>query len=188
LASNYKFCLLPLLVLLVCPGAAAGEIKHADVRHSKGIYHLDLEVIIDAGIETTYAIVTDYDQLDRLSDLLINSSLVAAPEEGQKQLSLLARTCILIFCFNVRVVNELRETGTHTILTTIIPAQSDFKSGTTSWNFQENGSSRSRMHVTGQVEPAFWIPPVIGPILIKRKIIRETRKIIEQIELLAKDA
>ena len=35
------------------------------------------------------------------------------------------------------------------------------------------------------MEPDFWIPPIIGPLLIKRSLLREAEYTIDRIEALA---
>jgi hypothetical protein len=37
------------------------------------------------------------------------------------------------------------------------------------------------------VEPDFWIPPLIGPWLIKRKLLSETLETVDNLEQLAKN-
>ena len=55
-----------------------------------------------------------------------------------------------------------------------VPALSDFRRGIYRWRLQsENGATR--MQFTALLEPDFWVPPVIGPWLIKRKLLDEVR-------------
>jgi hypothetical protein len=47
------------------------------------------------------------------------------------------------------------------------------------------GAGLSRIVLDCEVVPSFWIPPVIGPWVIKRKMLEEGRETILRIEALA---
>ena len=175
------------MACLVCQSTVAGEVQHAGVWRSDDVYYLDLAASIDADLDTVYRIATNYNELEQVSNLLLETDLINSPAAEGKRLHVLARSCFLIFCFKVRVVNDLAETD-HTIHAAIVPALSDFKSGSTTWKFQRLDDNNSRMQVTGELVPDFWIPPVIGPFVIKRKMVREARKIIDHIEQLGGNA
>jgi hypothetical protein len=48
--------------------------------------------------------------------------------------------------------------------------------------------SHSRIKLYSELEPAFWIPPLIGPYLIKQKMMSEAKKTIKRIEELMLNA
>jgi hypothetical protein len=164
--------------------AAAGEIRYAAVAYDKGVYTLEIVADINADGQAVHAIVTDYEQLETLTDILLEASLLSATEANPtKRLDLLARACFFIFCFRIKAVSAVEEDGVVGVSTTIIPGQSDFRSGRISWKIVPGTAGHCSMHVTGNFEPDFWIPPIIGPLLIKQKIIREAGAVLRNIEL-----
>lgn len=165
---------------------SAGQVNHSSVDYKAGVYSLSLDVEIDAAFETVREIVTDYANLDQLSNMLIESAMISSPDDKFKRRLLVARTCILFFCRNVRMVEDIEEVGSDVIITTIIPEQSDFKSGQSQWRLTELDNQRSRIEFKGTQEPDFWVPPLIGPILVKRKLLKEALKLIDNLEIMAK--
>ncbi len=171
--------------LLFSQPAWAGDIQSMEVEYENGVYRLDFDVIIDADLEAVRAIVSDYNQLSRLTDILIESTVLPSPDPDLIRRRMVTRACLLFFCMEAVAVEDVREMGIF-ILTTIIPEQSDFKSGTTEWQLTESDNGKSRITFHGEQEPAFWLPPVVGPLWLKGKLEREAEKTIERIEALAK--
>jgi len=172
-----------LLLLALTPLAVrSGELRHAEVRHRDGVYfvHIDAEIAADGN--KVHTIVTDFEHLERLSAVLDEASVDPAEP---RRLHLRGHTCILIYCFQVMAVGEVDVHNRELITATIIPALSDFKYGAFTWQLLARHRGACSVHIAGRVEPAFWIPPVIGPYLMRRKIIREAGKVIVRIEDLA---
>lgn len=177
---KYLFCL-----LLFTTTAQAGEVRYADVKYQDGIYKLVLDVDLDADRDTVYAIVTDYQKLHRISDALVETTLLSEDKTGKKRRRLVAKTCILFFCFTAKMTEDVEEINNEIVLTTIVPELSDFSYGKTEWRVTSLGQGRSRIHFDCQQNPDFWIPPVIGPLFMKRKMLSEARQTIERIEHIA---
>jgi len=165
--------------LLCCPKLAAGEVHHAGVEKDGPVYHLDLDATIEADPDTVFGIVTDYEQLHELSRVVQESHLQRL--NGTSRLTLLARSCILLFCFRVTAVSDLRE-DERTVYATIVPGAGDFKSGNTTWRFEQGENHSCRVRISGEMVPDFWIPPVIGPLILRLKVAREAGRIIGNIE------
>jgi len=171
----------------VCAPVAGGEIHHIDVQYKRGVYKLEFDATINADHESVYAVVTDYDNLDRLSAALVDSALISSPEDQTKRRRLVMKACVLIFCFKAKMVEKIEEIGKEIILMTIIPEESDFRSGNTEWRLTSINEEQSRIQFKSTEEPDFWIPPLIGPMILKRKLIREAKETLKQIEVLTSE-
>lgn len=172
-------------VLLACAlDAGAGQVRRAEVSHDKGTYHMVLDVELDADLDPVYAIATDFDDLERISPTVSEASRLPDPAPGIQRRKMVIRTCMLFFCMNADLVEDAVLSG-HTIVTTVVPEESDFKSGQTTWTMTSRGPGLSRIVLDCVAVPAFWIPPVIGPWIIKKKMMEEGRVTIERIEKLA---
>ena len=102
--------------------------------------------------------------------------------DGAHKRKLLVEQCILVFCFDLHFIEKVEAIGRQEFLATIIPEESNFRRGTARWQLEPLGTQRTRLRVMAEQEPDFWIPPVIGPAIIKRvfrKEIEETTKNIE---------
>ena len=172
--------------LFICTQIAAGEVQNAKVQHEDGIYTLDLTVVVASRFQPVHALVTDYDQLYRISEILIETSLLSEADAEIKRRRLVVRTCILIFCFTATMVEDVWE-DENIIITKIIPELSDYKFGETEWRVNPVDQKHSRIDLHSELEPAFWIPPFIGPYLMKKKMIGEAKKTISRIEALTRD-
>ena len=180
---------LALVVLLSWPlPSPAGEVTRADVQYDNGRYTLDFTVELAAQLAAVYAIVTDFDRIDRVSPSVIESKRLPNPDASDPSLErrkLVTRTCILIYCLNATMVEDVRRTSADVISTTMVPEFSDFRSGHGEWRLSEPRRGWSRIELHTELEPGFWVPPLIGPWLIKRQMLNEARATARQIEKLA---
>ena len=66
------------------------------------------------------------------------------------------------------------------------PALSDFEFCNETWTFAEQaGGTRVRYEL--HMDPKFWVPPAIGPYLIKRKLRNDGTDALDRIERVARD-
>jgi hypothetical protein len=66
------------------------------------------------------------------------------------------------------------------------PEKSDFHVSNETWEFEEEGDGTL---ITYQLEmrPKFWIPPVIGPYVLKKKLRDDGAGALDRIEAIAQD-
>lgn len=180
------------LVLLcmacICPGALAGEMHQAQVRYQDGRYLLDFAGVIDGRYDVVHGLVSDYAGLHRLSDAVLESEVLGSPHPGTQRVRFVGSVCILIFCFTKTLVVDVREHPEGVYHAAVVPALCDFKAGHGTWRFAAAGSGRTTVHYTGVQQPAFWIPPVIGPYILRHKLVQEAINAIKNLEQLARHA
>lgn len=175
------------LLLLICAAdIRAGTVESAEVGYQAGRYTLDLTMHIDGDPQAVYALVTDYDALERLSDTIMESELLDSSSGDHKRRRLVTRVCILFFCFRSAMVEDVVENGEGTIATTIVPALSDYRYGESVWRIAA-AESGARIHFQTTLEPDFWIPPLIGTWLLQQKMRTEAERTILAVERLARD-
>ena len=183
LAPIYFVCV---LYLLGCsPFTAAGEIQRAEVNYSGGRYTLAFDAVLDGRYEVIHKLVRDYANLNRYSDAVMESVILSTPSPGVQRLKFVAQVCILIFCFNKSLVVDVTEKPEGVFNATVVPALCDFKSGHGTWRFSAAGPSRTSIHYSGVQQPAFWIPPVIGPYILRHKLVKEAIETIKNVERFA---
>lgn len=174
------------LSLLLVDAVAASEIEKANLSYKRGAYNYEFTVLIDGAADTVRAIVTDYDHLKRLSDDIVESVLIERFDERNLKRRMWLNYCVLIFCFDLVFVEhvELKDNGD--IIAEIIPEESNFHWGKTIWRLEAVGDHQTRITVVAEQSPKFWVPPIIGPIIMKSTFLKEVRKTCENIEALAR--
>ena len=183
---EYQVRLVVFILLVAARTLVAGEIRQSSVEYDAGIYHLTFDVVIDATLDSVRPIVTDYARLDQLSSMVIQSTLLKEHAADKQRRLLVIRACLLMFCRNLKVVEDVVTAGPDQFATTLVPESSDFKSGMTRWQLTQVDKQRTRIEFEGYEEPGFWIPPLLGPVLVKRRLLKEAMAVMNNIELQAK--
>ena len=170
-------------VLLLMPAAVpAGDILASSVSHEGTVYTLSVTARIDAPLDTVYRSITDFDNLAAINPAIEESELLATPTVDTRRVRSVIRVCILMFCKRVEQVQDVTLLEGYAIEAVILPQGGDFRSGLAHWQLTASGAS-TEMLFTNTFEPDFWVPPVIGPWLIKRKLIREVTETAMYIEV-----
>lgn len=168
--------------------ASAGEIQSASVDYQQGEYNLVLSVKVNGNRDKVYTILTDQDLLPTLSDVIIKSETLPAAEGSHPDTvrhRLETRVCVLIFCFNTTTVEDMLISDTGTIQTTFVPELSDFVYGESEWQVLAIENSLTLINYRSKFRPDFWVPPLVGPMVVKRTMLKTATQIINNIESIA---
>jgi hypothetical protein len=172
-----------LAVLLLMPAcAAAGEILEARVTHTDGRYDLAIRARIDAPSDAVYRAITDYSNLAAINPDIEVSELLGTTLAGVSRVRTVINVCILVFCKRVEQLQHVTYPDAGTIEAVIVPEGSDFRSGFARWRLSSPATATTEMQFVETFEPDFWVPPVIGPWLIQRKLVREVAETTAYIE------
>ncbi len=174
----------PLLALLVCAARIeAGEVVTSQVEHQGREYAMLLVARIDAPRESVHDVLTDYAHLDRIISN-VELSRILARETETLRLLIVSYDCILVFCKRITQVQLVTEYDDGRIEAVLDPKHSDFESGELFWRIDADGSS-TRVSLNMRFVPNFWVPPVIGPWLLKRRLVSESEQTIMRLEQVA---
>ena len=132
LISTVQKRLVLLASLRLSAVVSAGEIQQASVEHKDGIYILELDVVVASQFAPVHAIVTDDENLEEISGILIKTSLLSDADAKIKRRRSVLRTCILFFCFTAKMVEDVWGKG-NSIITEIVTELSDYKFSETEW-------------------------------------------------------
>ncbi|MEA2094945.1 MAG: hypothetical protein U9P11_10325 [Pseudomonadota bacterium] len=163
---------------------AAGELVELDLSHERGVFHLRLEMILEAPHKDVHNVVTDYAHIYRLNPSIVESAVMEMLDDSVVRIKTLINDCILIFCRDILRVEDVRELGTGDIFAVIVPRLSNVKSGAALWQIQPLGS-HTRINYYLTLEPGFFIPPAIGTYLVKKKLQQEVLISFSNIERIA---
>jgi hypothetical protein len=160
-------------VLLLIPAVShAGKIIESSVTLDDGVYTINALALIDAPPATVFHIITDYEHLSSVNQSIRESRIIETYSPLRHRVRTVIRACILFFCRSVLQVQDIEQVGESRLVADIVPALSDFRQGRAEWELAGSGGGTS-MQFTAQLEPAFWVPPIIGPWLFRHKIINE---------------
>lgn len=176
----------PVVASFVAVGSAgAGEVEHADIEYRDGRYTIDLAVRLDAPPARVLEVVRDPDRLAEVSDAIVGVQILERPDSSRYLRKVHIEKCLLMFCFDKVMVEWIEGRPDGVILTTLIPERSDFAFGESRWTVRGIDGGATRVTLESEREPAFWIPPVIGPWMLTRTLTRETRTALGRIEAMA---
>ena len=177
-------CVFALLFMLgppCCPAVAAAETERAEISFEGRTYQYIFIARMKGDINAVHAVVTDYDHMQRINDDIVESRVLARYDNGELKRLLRLRHCILVFCFDMDFVERVRESPGH-IITIVVPEESTFLDGTANWQLQALDGGYTRISVSARQTPRFWIPPVLGPMILKRVFMQEVAETCANIE------
>jgi len=171
-----------LLAALISLQVDSAELTRAEIEFIGNAYKYEFQVNIDAPLEATRRVVTDYDNIKQINDGVIDSSVLEVYDENWLKRRLWLEHCILVFCFDLLFIENVRQNGPNEIVTTVIPEESNFKRGEAMWRLTALSDNRTQISVIAEQEPDFWIPPLVGKALMRRAFKKETEETTNNIE------
>ncbi|TVP60154.1 MAG: hypothetical protein EA351_00890 [Gemmatimonadales bacterium] len=162
------------------------EVIFVEVSHDSGVYHVRSSAHFSAPPASVWAVLTDYEHLTSISEIVVESRLLEEfAEDGSLRLHTLLRGCVSFFCRNVVRVEQLSSVWEREIVALVEPEHSDLKEGFTEWRFYPLEDGGTRVDLEMQVVPDFWIPPLIGPRAMRRRLLQDGTDAVGKIEKLA---
>lgn len=177
------WCLLLVVTALSSPASAA-EMLSVEVKHEKGTYTMNSEVWFDATVDQVYEIFRYWDNSTKFSSAIVESRDMPADEQGRPQFYVRNRACVLFFCKSFERQGYVESELNVVIFAFVDPENSDFHFSIESWRFFERDGGTVVVY-DFEMQPKFWVPPAIGPYLIKRKLKNDGGGAVNRIEVLA---
>lgn len=179
---------LSLGALAMATVASTATIETIDVDRDDGRYKLYAETMLDASPEAIRTVLTDYERFGRISSVYKEYGYLEPQADGTPTVFTTVGGCLMgrVFCREMTRVERLEVNRPGHIRTVALPEQSDFKRSISEWIIEPEGDG-SRMIYTLELEPDFWIPPLIGPWYLKRTLLRGGGDAIDRIERLAQE-
>ncbi len=160
------------IVLLLCSFAAAtaraGSVLHTDVTHKDDRYTVSFDMRIAAEHARVRRYLTDYARYGERFDS-ITESRILKQEKNKTELLLRLHSCVLFFCKTVTLVKRIETLPDGEIVARVDPSRSDFQFAEEHWRVLPDGKN-TRLQYRAELVPAFYVPPVIGPWVMKWRI------------------
>jgi len=161
--------LFPLLFIAMLQ-VDAGNLVELQVSDDDGIYHVKMVMEVHAPADYVRGVLTDYVHIYRLNPSIAESEILPSPGKDVVRVRTMLDGCVGFFCQRINRVEDIHKASSDDLAAEIVPDQSDMKSGRVVWKIHAVGD-QTLVSYQGYMEPAFFIPPLIGSYFVK-KIIR----------------
>ena len=157
-----------------------------EVDYVDGRYSMESVIWLDAGVDETYEVFSDFDLSTEFSGAIVESRNLEPDAQGRPGYYIRNKGCILFFCKSVVRQGYIESRDKRLLQAFTDASVSDFRFCEESWEFaEENGGTRVRYKLL--MEPDFWVPPAIGPYMIKRKLSSDGSDALDRIEAIAQE-
>jgi len=170
----------PLALLARSPGLA-----ELQVSETEGVYTINLVTQMQVPAHYVYRVLTDYEHIYRLDPAIIDSEILPAPDGAVVRVRTRIKDCIAFFCRTIDRVEDVRELKYGGLQARIVAALSNFKSGHAEWKIL-GSQGHTRVIYHAQMEPDFYIPPLIGSYFVKQKLRKNLLASFARIECIAR--
>jgi hypothetical protein len=151
------------------------------VRRDGARFLIRMQMAVNAPPPAVFRALTDYAALPRYNADLQAVRVESTTEPNRVRLFATIHTCVLLFCKTLhqeQIMTATVNAGGGVLQSEWVPQHSDFKEGHGRWTVTPCASGRlpTCMEVQIELVPAFPVPPVIGPWLIRRKMYEEAQR------------
>ena len=166
------------LGLLLVPLLAAGAAPDVKIEPRGSGYAIRVESDINADAGISWQVITDYNHLaDFVPDMRASRIISAA---GQPlQIEQTGKAGFLIFRFTLDVVLEIEETPPLKLTFRAIRGNMRHMRG--EWRIDKS-TQGIRLVYAAELEPSFWVPPLIGPAVLRNDISNQVAGVVREIE------
>ncbi|MFK5985566.1 MAG: hypothetical protein QM479_09085 [Pseudomonadota bacterium] len=135
-------------------------------------YHFLVKTQLNANANTLFDLLTDYNNINKLDKSILSSRIIS--EKGALiRVETISYDCIGPFCQQLKHTQDVQSFNNKVIVAKTIPQQSDYRFGYMQWYIQPiiNNSQleQSLITLTIELEPDFWLPPIVGDYFFKQK-------------------
>ena len=176
-------CAAAVLFLQGLPSFAA-ELKDVSVERKDARYHLSSTTYFDATQSQLYKILTDYEQFPRFANAFVEAENREPDEQGRPQFYTRMEGCVLLFCKSYIRYGHLELKPEYDIVAIVDPELSNFNYSRERWQLIPEGKGTIMIY-DFEMEPGFWVPPIVGPYVIKRALRSNGNAAVNRIEALA---
>jgi len=172
-------CILPLVL-----GAGIAMATDADVGRTGSGFQIRATVEAAASVELCYAVLTDF---DRLSDFIpgMLSSRIVSPAGEPLLLRQVGRTKVAFseYTFDVTLAVAVDP-----------PREITFRRVAGNLQRMEGGwriagdAARCRIDYRADIQPGFWVPPLVGPLIMRSQVARQLEGLESEIARRARPA
>lgn len=169
------------------PASSALQIIHADVTLAEDNYDVNFAIILKGDFERLKRIVTDYPNFSSVSPTITSSRVISGRSGQAARIELVLRPCVfVIFCKTITKVSDtLIDDAGARVRFIAVPELSDFDQARETVTLVDEPGSKVpsvRFVYSAVLKPKFFVPPFIGPWLIRRYIVNDLKSTSARVE------
>jgi hypothetical protein len=172
------------LLLLLPHSADPADLRTVEVAREEERYSMKSEAWFAASPQELYRVLTDYDLFQQFSSAYVETRNAGRDEEGRPRFFTRMQGCVLLFCRSFVRHGYLVLKPHSEIVAIADPGASDFRYSKERWRLRREGNGTLLLY-DFEMEPGFWVPPVVGPYVIQRSLRSGGSDAIDRIEALA---
>ena len=158
-----------LLALLLCSSiSTASELEELSVTEADGEFNLRIVSVLDAPADYVYNVITDYKHAYRINPTITEIEILSSEDEVVRVRNH-SEHWIGPFCLNIDWVGDIVEAWYGHISVKTIPEFSSFESGSATWEIRSQGGRTWVLHES-RLKPKFYLPPLIGNKIMKKRM------------------
>jgi carbon monoxide dehydrogenase subunit G len=167
-----------LSLLTLAPHAHAEDAARTEVSRSGPLVNVRSTIEAAAPREICYEVLADF---DRLAEFIpgMQSSRVVSPPGEPRLLRQVGQATVGFIDYGFDVTLAVTEDPPRQISFSRVAGNLEQMRG--SWQV-EGDSFRCRIDYRADIEPAFWVPPVVGPLLMRRQVEQQIDGLVTEIE------
>jgi hypothetical protein len=156
-----------LLSAAAATAAPATEIRALELVKEDALYTVNAETYIAAPLEGVYDVLVDYEGFHRISSFIDETRFIdRVDDDGEGLVYTRIKGCLMLFCKTIERIEKLEVIPNRRIIATVVSDESDVNYARAVWElFPEGDGTRLTYHL--DVDLGFWLPPVLGPAVIK---------------------
>ncbi len=192
IAKLKAVCAWPVLVLLcLAPEAHAARVVSVHVRRAGRQILIRMHITVDAPPRAVFQALQDYAALPRYEPVIRALQVVPTAQPNRVRLYATIHACVLFFCKTMRqeqIMTATARADGGVVRSRLVPRGSDFRRGHGRWTVEPcpRGGAPACLSVRLAMVPSFWVPPLIGPWIIRRKVYEEARRASVGLERIAR--
>lgn len=173
------------MTLLICTaGASAAELQDVSVDVEDGRYTLRSETHFNVEQAALFEVLTNFDLFEQFTSAIVESYNQEPDDEGRAQFYARMEGCVLFWCKSMIRDGYVIAKALDEIVAVSDPEKSDFEYSHERWELS-TVDDQTVMIYKFEMEPKFWVPPIVGPYYIKRALRSGGGDAINRIEALA---
>ena len=162
----------------------SAELDSIKVRYEDKRYFVNSSATLDAPIEHVYDTLIDFDNYEEFSSVYHDAKWLERNADDSGEIYTYTRGCIVFMCRGFGRTESVVATRPTFIETRVDPTRSKVRYGFSVWNI-EALDDKTKIDFALEFEPDFWVPPLIGPFVVKKYLHKGGVDVLDRIEVLA---
>lgn len=166
------------LVILLVLSVTCGMAAEVQVEQQGRRFLVSSQTVVAAAPAVAWQVLSDYDHLADFVPAMRSSRVISKP--GQPLvIEQSGEAGVLLFRFTIDVVLDIDERPPHRL--GFSARSGNMRQMRGEWLIEPEGAG-IRLHYTAELEPAFWVPPLLGAALLRRDIASQVGGVVGEME------